>query len=333
MCKIKLAMKKNVVIVFGILLFLVIGIGIYLKFLLPNVGDAPYVKLEITPARIQHGAYLANHVAVCMDCHSTRDWTHFAGPVVMGTLGKGGEYFGQEVGFPGKFYAKNLTPYNLGNWTDGEIFRAITTGVDKDGKALFPVMPYLFYGKMAKEDVYDIIAYLRTLTPLKNQIPDHEVDFPMNFIINTIPSKPMKVQRPERSNAISYGKYLANAAACMECHSKVENGKYIPKTIFAGGREFKMPNGILRSANITPDKKTGIGNWTEEAFVTRFKSYSNPKNFRLLGANEVNTIMPWTMFAGMDTTDLKAIYAYLNTLKPIKNEVKHYSQLNFSKTN
>ena len=83
----------------------------------------------------------------------------------------------------------NLTPYHLGNWTDGEIFRAITTGVSRDGHALFPVMPYTSYAKMDPADIKDIIAYLRTLKPIHNAIPAAESDFPMNFIINTMPAQ------------------------------------------------------------------------------------------------------------------------------------------------
>ncbi|HET8839234.1 MAG TPA: c-type cytochrome [Flavobacteriaceae bacterium] len=318
-------MKRAIFIIVAIVALVIICSASYLKLGLPNVQDSSYVKVELTSERIQHGAYLANHVTVCMDCHSTRDWKQFAGPVIPGTLGKGGEYFGQEVGFPGKFYARNLTPFNLGDWTDGEIYRAITTGVDKDGEALFPVMPYLFYGKMDKDDIYDIIAYLRTLPPIENTVPEHEIDFPMNFIINTIPTEAMPLERPEKSNTVEYGKYLVNAASCMECHSKADKGEIIMETAFAGGREFKMPNGIVRSANITPDKETGLGFWTEAAFVNRFKSYNDPKNFPQMKENQVNTIMPWTMFAGMDTTDLKAIYSYIKTLKPIKNKVEHFS--------
>lgn len=85
-----------------------------------------------------------------------------------------------------------------------------------------------------------------------------------------------------------------------------------------------MPNGILRSANITPDMNTGIGNWSENDFISRFKSYEDPKNNRPINQNEINTIMPWAMYAGMDSTDLRAIYLYLKTVKPISNKVVHF---------
>ena len=91
----------------------------------------------------------------------------YAGPIIEGTFGGGGEKFGKEAGFPGTLYSKNITPYALHNWTDGEIFRATTSGETKDGKALFPLMGYPAYGKMDREDVYSIIAYVRTLPQSK----------------------------------------------------------------------------------------------------------------------------------------------------------------------
>jgi hypothetical protein len=75
--------------------------------------------LIATPERIKHGEYLANHVTICIDCHSQRDYSIWSGPVVPGSFGQGGEAFTQDLGFPGKFYAKNLTPEHIGNWTDG----------------------------------------------------------------------------------------------------------------------------------------------------------------------------------------------------------------------
>jgi mono/diheme cytochrome c family protein len=316
-------------VVFGVIIIIILaviaGAG-YLKFMLPDVGKAPELVVDSTPARIKHGEYLANHVTACMDCHSTRNWSLYSGPISPGTLGKGGEYFGPEMGFPGKFYSRNITPAKLANWTDGEIFRAITTGVDKNGKALFPVMPYLSYGQMDKEDIYDIIAYIRSIPPIENEVEASKADFPMNFIMNTIPAKASFVEKPASSDSLKYGAYLANAAACMECHTQVDKGQIIPTLAYSGGREFVMPAGTVRSANITPDMETGIGMWTEAAFVQRFKLYADEAQLEKVSASQLNTIMPWAMYAGMDSTDLKSIYVYLKSLKPIKNEVVHFSQ-------
>jgi mono/diheme cytochrome c family protein len=318
-------MKK---IFLGILLILVIAViaaAGFVKLALPNVGDPPEIKVHNDSASVKRGEYLAMHVAACMDCHSSRDWSKLTGPLVEGTLGKGGEYFGPELGFPGKFYSRNITPVGLSNWTDGEIFRAITSGVSKDGSALFPVMPYNSYSTMDKEDVLDIIAYLRQLPAIENDIPHSAADFPMNFILNTIPQKPAFTTRPAEENTVEYGKYLVNMASCMDCHTQVDKGAPIPELAFSGGREFVMPSGTLRSSNITPDKESGIGNWTEETFINKFKSYADSSSLVNVKPNEMNSIMPWSMYAGMKESDLQAIFKYLQSLKPINNSVEKFT--------
>lgn len=122
---------KIIAYILGGVIILITLLLIYVKTMLPSVGNPPDIKVELSSENIERGKYLANHVMVCMDCHSTRDWSLFSGPPVAGTEGKGGEMFDQKLGFPGKYVAKNITPFHLGEWTDGEIFRAITTGVSK----------------------------------------------------------------------------------------------------------------------------------------------------------------------------------------------------------
>ncbi|MES3017293.1 MAG: c-type cytochrome [Bacteroidota bacterium] len=310
------------------LIAIIIGVLSYVSFALPDVGEPEDIKVEITPKRIERGSYLANSVSSCTDCHSERDWNKFAGPLVEGTMGKGGEEFNQKYGFPGKFFAKNITPFALKDWTDGEILRAVTAGVNKNGKALFPLMPHPNFGKLDREDIYSIIAYLRTLTPIENFVPESEPDFPMNFIINTIPQKAEFTKIPNPANPVAYGAYLFTAASCGDCHTKKEKGTPVAGMELAGGFEFAMPHGgTARSANITPDKETGIGNWNEEAFLQRFKFYSDSAYQPIdVKDGEFNTVMPWTRFSTMKTEDLKAIYAYLRTVKPIRNEVTKFSK-------
>ncbi|MCF2518609.1 c-type cytochrome [Dyadobacter sp. CY351] len=310
-----------------ILLFVVVAVAAasYVTLALPNVGDAPELTVERTPARVERGKYLANHVTVCMDCHSTRDWNLFAGPITGVDMGSGGEIFDQKLGFPGKFISKNITPYGIGNWTDGELFRAITTGVNKDGKAMFPVMPYHAYGKMDPEDVHSIIAYLRTLSPVKKDIPASEPDFPVSILINTMPAKAAPGKRPSEDNILATGEYLVTSASCVDCHSKREKGNIVPGSEFGGGQEFKLPSGTVTSQNISPDVKTGIGSWSEDAFVKRFKIYKDsnyvtPK----VGPKDMNTVMPWAMYSGIEEKDLRAMYAYLRTLEPKNNMVTKF---------
>jgi hypothetical protein len=104
----------------------------------------------------------------------------------------------------------------------------------------------------------------------------------------------------------------------------------LPDVKFAGGRIFPFPDGsAVISSNLTQDTETGIGNWNEEMFVKRFtqyvdSGYVNPK----VPPGEFNTIMPWTMYSGMKEEDLRAIYAYLKTIEPIKNEVIKFTASN-----
>ena len=320
-------MKKAIKVIFFIIAGLIVVVALlalYVKKGLPRVGKPMELKVEITPRRVSHGEYLAKSVAGCMICHSSRDFAFYGGPVKENSLGMGGELFGRDQGFPGNIYAPNLTPYAKSEWTDGELFRAITSGVSKDGHALFPIMNYPAYGKMDQEDVFSIIAYIRTLPSVKNDVKATELDFPLNFIVNTIPAKATLMPKPDSNNAIAYGQYLVRTASCVECHSKADKGKIIAGTEFGGGREFGMENGqVLYSANITPDMETGIGNWSRELFIRKFKQYSDsayqPKK---LGAGELNSAMPWMAYTGMRESDLRAIYAYLHSLKPIHNMVK-----------
>ncbi len=316
----KRILKITGLIVSAIVL-VILGAVFYITAFFPK-STLRDIKVDMSPEHIKHGEYLANHVMVCMDCHSTRDWLHFTGPVIPGTQGKGGEVFGKDLGLPGRFVAPNITPFGLKNWTDGEIFRAVTQGITKNGKPLFPIMPYLNYGTMDIEDIYDVIAYVRSLPEIKYTSEKSVAYFPMNIIIHLIPQKPVFITKPDPSDSIAYGKYLVNAANCIHCHTVSIKGKLDMTRAFAGGMKFPIPQGFVVSANITPSTTTGIGNWTEEIFVARFKAFELGKIDLPLSENiGYNTPMPWTAYGGMDQRDIEAIYKYLRTLKPIENKV------------
>ena len=295
---------------------------VYISNFLPK-GEIKDITIEITPERVERGEYLANHVMLCMDCHSTRDWSKYSGPMVENTRGQGGERFDRTMGFPGEYYSSNITPFNLESWSDGEIYRAITQGIGKGDRALFPVMPFPNFSKASDEDIYAVIAYLRQLPAIENTTTAPSSDFPMNIIINTISTENDPQPIPSKDDKVAYGKYLTTAASCFDCHTQFDKGAYNMEMAYAGGREFIMPFGILRTANLTPDKETGLGNWSEDDFVAKFKSYDlstyTPQDSPI---TEYNTFMPWTMYAGMETEDLEAIYAYLRSLEPIANEVE-----------
>jgi hypothetical protein len=309
--------------IIAVVLIVIVALS-YITLALPNVGPPENITIAVTPQRVLRGKYLANHVSLCMDCHSQRDMNKLNGPIDADKLGIGGNVFdSNDDGLPGTIYVPNITPHNLKSWTDGELFRAITTGERKDGSAIFPLMPWDYYSKMSREDIYSIIAYLRTLKPIvTGAYPKRKLDFPLNILVHTMPQKATLGDIPAQSDTVKYGAYIIRASACGGCHSPLKNGKIIPGMDYAGGRNFKVDGKSYYSANITPDKATGIGSWTKDAFVARFKSFSDSakaihKSPPTLGP------MPWYDYSGMSETDLKAIYAYLRSIKPVNHKISN----------
>lgn len=312
---------KTVLVLF-LALLLAMGVGAaYFFWRYPAVGPAPQIRVERSGAHVERGKYLANHVSVCIDCHSSRDWKTLSGPIVRGTEGGGGERFGEENGFPGTIYASNITPARLGEWTDGEIVRAITSGVSRDGTALFPLMPYLSYNRLSADDAGAIAAYLRTLKPIQGEIPARRLHFPMNLIVRTMPKPYTGTRAPDPTSRVLYGEYLATIAGCAECHTPMRDGTPIEGMAYAGGSEFQVPAaGTIRASNITPDEQTGIGSWTEQLFIDHFRAF-DPDNPSSPATDQFSTVMPWTMYAGMTNEDLGAIYTFLRTVRPVRHEV------------
>lgn len=316
-------------ITIGVIIILIFTAVVFVAWGLPIVSSAPAMKIDITPQRVARGKYLANNVMACMACHSSRNWNVAGAPMIEGTEGKGGDKFTQDsLGFFGDMYFPNITPYGIGDWTDGEIFRAITTGVDKDGNALTPIMPYEFYGKVDSEDIKCVIAYLRTLKPMESKSPPKQVPFFIKMVNNLAPGKPAFQQKPSENDTIAYGKYLATSAACVSCHSPFKGlGGVDYDHPFAGGPEFTMPSGRVRPINLTPDKETGIGTWSKEDFINLFKRFRDTSvlHQHIDPKADFSTLMPWPFFAGMSDKDLGAIYSYLRTIKPIRNKVERFT--------
>jgi hypothetical protein len=188
-------------------------------------------------------------------------------------------------------------------------------------------MPYMGFNHLSKEDLYSIVAYIRSLKPIENKVPERHLNFPMNLIVKTIPLHTYNpAPQPDTSNTLMYGKYLVTIAGCGDCHTQKVKGEPVKGMEFAGGMSFNLPWGTVRSANITPDNETGIGKWSENQFISFFKAFDsdNAKNISVT-SHEFNTIMPITFFAGMTKTDLGAIYTYLRTVKPVNNKVVKFT--------
>jgi mono/diheme cytochrome c family protein len=188
----------------GLVALVVLALG-YVVVALPKAFAVPAIKITPTPESAERGAYLTQHVAVCISCHSTRDYGRFAGPVVPGSEGRGGERFDREHGLPGDIVSSNITPAALSGWSDGEIARAITTGVTKSGKALFPVMPYPGLSHLCGQDLQDILVAVRGLQPIQNTTPPADLDFPISVLVRTMPAPADPWPCPNPTDEVAYG--------------------------------------------------------------------------------------------------------------------------------
>jgi mono/diheme cytochrome c family protein len=318
-------MKKILGGLLALAVIAVAGVLLYMTLSKPAQHPASTEVVEITPARVQRGEYLARNVAACFACHSQPDWTRYAGPAT-GPLGAGGDCL-KGKGIPGAICTPNITPdkeTGIGAWTDGEILRALREGVDRDGNALFPLMPYEEYGKMSDEDARAVIAYLRSLPAVRYEAPKTHLDFPLGYFIKQVP-KPLggPVAEPDRSNPVRYGEYLTDIGACKFCHSPVdERHQLVPGKLFSGGHLLVGQWGRVRSANLT-SHETGLGKRTKAEFISVFRGFSDPKTAPVVKDGH-NTGMPWWSYSGMSDEDLGAIYDYLHSLPPVENRVEKF---------
>lgn len=231
-------------------------------------------------------------------------------------------------GLPGRVVAPNLTPdaeTGIGNWTDGEKIRAIREGVDKDGRALFPMMPYPAYRLLSDDDVQALVAFLDSLPPVRNPLPQTQLIFPVSVLIKSAPRPAGSVPPVDHADRKKFGQYLVAVGGCEACHTPVdERNNPLPGKTLAGGNVFDSSLGKVVSANLTPDIETGTGKWSEEFFLKKFYDY---KEYATNGpppspGPQSFTLMPWLGFAMRDPEELSAIYAYLRTVPAVHNAVE-----------
>ena len=282
-----------------------------------NSGTLVRSKEDSLKLQVDRGNYLVNSIFHCTMCHSQLNFKKFSMPVIPGTEGGGGIAIHEiDSTFPGKIFIPNITSHALKDWTDKEIARAMTKGINRDGDTMLPMMPYHEYSQMAKEDVDAVIAYLRTMKSIETNYPKRQVFIPASFFGgDSLPDNDYTSNiKPDTADKIKYGAYLVKLAGCKSCHTPD------PDKPFSGGAEDKFPGFTVRSSNITPDSATGIGSWTEEMFIAKFRNNSNSENVNR-EAGKYNTIMPWSLFGSISENDLKSIYAYLRSLPPVHNTV------------
>ena len=271
---------------------------------------------ERTPQRLERGRYIATALSGCLYCHSGHDWAGPGSPLVPGTEGAGEVQ--PEADLPGRIVAPNLTPdpeTGAGKWTDDQLARSIREGIGHDGRALFPMMPYTHYREMSDEDLASVIVYLRSLPAVRRELPKTEITFPVKYLIRGVPEHVTSPVGEDAgtSDLVKRGAHLVNLAGCSDCHTPRVRGDNVHGMDFAGGAILSGPWGNVASANLTPDP-TGIPYYDEALFVQVLHS-------GYVQARPVHPTMPATVYTNLTDSDLKAMFAYLRTLKPVKHRV------------
>ncbi len=217
----------------------------------------------------------------------------------------------------GTWITPNITPdpeTGIGRWTDAEIIRAIREGKRPDGRTLGPPMPFDLYRRLSDSDVKAMVAYLRTVAPVRQVVPRSQYKVP---IPDSYGPPVGVVAEPPRQDLVKYGEYLAGPVAhCVECHTPfLPEGRPDWTRTGAGGLPFHGPWGVSYSANLTPDPETGLGGWKDGEIIASIYGVRR-------GGGRVIPPMPTQHYAqGIAEGDLRAILAYLRSLPPIRSKV------------
>jgi hypothetical protein len=195
------------------------------------------------------------------------------------------------------------------------IARAIREGIGHDGRTLCPLMPYIQYRSMSDEDVASIVVYLRTLPALKRSLPPTNVPFPVSRFINALPQPVGEpVPEPDRRNRVAYGDYLARLGECRDCHTPADaRNQPIAALEFGGGFVLTGPYGQVASRNITPSPD-GIPYYDADLFIEVMRTGK-------VRARKVHDQMPWIAYGQQTDGDLRAMFAYLQTVPPVQHLV------------
>jgi mono/diheme cytochrome c family protein len=258
--------------------------------------------------QIQHGRYLTI-VGDCAACHTLPGSGHnFAG--------------GRAIETPfGQILAPNITPDSetgIGAWTDDEFVNALTKGTGRDGKRLYPAMPYTYYTKLTHDDALAIRAYLNTVAAVRHPVNPNQLPFPFNIRASLIGWDTLFFTPgafkpdPNKSAEWNRGAYLAEGLAhCNACHT--------PKNFLGGDKTSESLRGYALQGWFAPDitnnSPRGLGGWSADEIAAYLKTGHNSSSAAtglMAEAVERST-------SQMTDADLKAIAAYLKDT-PTQNE-------------
>jgi mono/diheme cytochrome c family protein len=252
---------------------------------------------------VERGAYLVNTIMTCQNCHTPKGPQ---GDIADKALG-GGLRFDEK---PFDVTASNITPdkaTGIGNWSDVDIKKALQEGKRPNGVQLAAVMPSGFYKILVPSDLDAIVAYLRSVKPVANKVPDPV--YKMALPLQVFPGSEKPFTAADLNDKVKRGFYLATIGHCMECHTPFgAKGVDYQNAMGKGGREFPGPWGVSKSTNITSHKTAGIGAWSD-AEIKRAITQGVSKDGR-----KMLPPMGYGYYAKMTDQDVDAIVAWLRTV-------------------
>jgi len=287
--------------------------------------QAPILVAPRDPASVARGEYIFMNTWQCWGCHSGSDGSQSVPPA-------GGRAFDLSTTGPGfgMYYAKNITPDSatgIGAWTDGEIVQAIREGVRRDRHLLFPLMPVDWLHRMSDEDALAIVAYLRSLPPVRNDVPPATPSFVARAlfafgVLSALPPVNTRIAAPAQASTREYGEYVATAlSGCADCHTPrdLKNGKFFLDSLFAGGTiAFGEPEGepiVSFASNLREILGPGPGRWSEDQFVTAVTGGMRPDS------SVISPHMPYARYKFVSPDDLHALFVYFTSLPRIDRGV------------
>jgi len=281
------------------------GIGLAIALALAEVPAGAAAQAEA----VARGAYLAA-AAGCDQCHT--DAEHDGKPFA------GGRVFDTEWG---KVVATNITgdrATGIGRWSAADFTRALRWGIAPDDSHYLPVFPFLFYNRLIERDLADIKAFLDSLPVVSR--PDLTGAGSMALVgraraalaVVATPLPGPWQPDPDKEPVWNRGAYLVAAIGrCGYCHTPRDAiGAPVAARPLAGTREG--PDG-KRVPNITPDRETGIGNWTVDDIVGVLTDGHTP-DFDFVGGAMAEIVKNT---ARLSEADRRAIAVYLQSLPPV----------------
>lgn len=252
---------------------------------------------------VARGEYLVRGPAGCGNCHTPQGPN---GPDMANELA--GFMVDKNPAF--EAWAPNITPGSrIAGWSDTELARAIREGIRPDGSVIGPPMPITLYRGLSDDDLYSMIAFLRTLPANEATTPASTYNIPLPPAygppIDSVPPVPAGV-------TVEYGAYLAGPVAhCLECHTPMgERGPKFDTELGAGGFEFHGPWGVSISANLTPHED-GIAGFSDDELRQMITKGLRPDGSHMLPP------MGYGYYAATDPDDISAIILFLRSLPPL----------------